>query len=162
MMGNCHRCHEPGHRAMLCNEPRCLDCGEVGHESRQCRAPIRLRLTPEERRDVERQEVRFAKAREGAKEKKAKRQMGQHGTTIPEVKSSPPNNAPTEPKRKRVEDNEPLANLPKAPRTTTEAAKPTLSMAPASNGTGKPSMTPQAGMVKKKKVDPNAVFVKRR
>ena len=155
LWGNCERCYKAGHKAISCNAPRCLECGEVGHASQKCQAPIRLRLTPEEKRDVERQEIRFTKAKERAKEKKAARQLGEHGAKIPEVKTSLPLDTPTEPKRKRDEGDAPV-NAPKAPRLENETSTV--------NGTanGRPTVGPQAGMVRKKKADPNAMFVKRK
>ena len=156
LWGNCERCYQPGHKVISCNAPRCLECGEVGHTSQKCRAPVRLRLTPEEKRDVERQEVRFAKAKERAKEKKAARQLGEHGGKIPEVKTSLPLDTPTEPKRKRDEGDAPV-NAPKAPRV--ENGTSTIN---GSSANGRPTMGPQAGMIRKKKADPNAMFVKKK
>ena len=162
LWGNCQRCYQPGHNSISCSAPRCLECGEVGHESQQCQAPIHLRLTPEEKRDVERQEARFTKAKERAKEKKAARQLGEHGAQIPEVKTSLPLDTPTEPKRKREEANAPV-NAPKAPRlggvTPNGPPKP-LTMNDGADG--RPTMGPQPGMVRKKKADPGAMFVKRK
>ena len=160
LWGNCQRCFEPGHRDISCTAPRCLECGDVGHLGRNCKAPIRSRLTPEEKRDVEKQEARLVRAKERAKEKRAERLMGEHGAKIPEVKASLPIDTPTEPRKKREADAT-LSNASKAPRmgdsTSTGPPKP-----PATNGTGsgRPTMAPQ--VVRKKKADSNAVFVKRK
>ena len=164
VFGNCDRCFEPGHKSTSCNAPRCLECGEAGHDSRQCLAPIRLRLTPEEKQDVERQETRFAKAKERAKEKKAARQLSDHGAKIPEVKASLPVDTPTEPKRKR-EGGDPPENAPKAPRmgdSIVSGPKPATMNGSTNGPGGRPTMAPQAAMIRKKKADPNAMFVKRK
>lgn len=159
MMGNCHRCHKSGHVARACHAPRCLECGEVGHVSNQCDAPIRLRLTAEEKRDVERQEDRFSRVKQKAKEERLKRQMGEHGAGVPEVKTSLPSHTPVEPKRKRAED-EVNTNAMKTPRMDSNAPPP--SGPRVMGGSGRPSMAPHAGTVRKKAADPSAMFVKRK
>lgn len=118
-MGKCRRCFQAGHIIATCDQPRCLDCGEVGHRREQCKAPVRMRLTPDQRSEVIVQEQQFKKQRDRAVEKRAARLLGEHGAKIPEVKSSsrPPGGG--EPKRKRDDEQSDRGlgpGVPKAPR----------------------------------------------
>ncbi|KIW42158.1 uncharacterized protein PV06_05739 [Exophiala oligosperma] len=107
-LGNCHRCHRPGHNYGSCTAPRCITCGEVGHASVDCTAPIRHRLTSVQQVEVQKQEVRFGAARDKARERRAERQLGEHGAKIPTVKSTLPaaNGPALDAKRKRDESTD--------------------------------------------------------
>lgn len=102
-LGNCHRCHRPGHGYGSCTAPRCITCGEVGHASENCTAPIRHRLTKAQQVEVQKLEARLGVARDKARERRAEKQLGEHGAKIPTVKSTLPsaNGAAPDMKRKR-------------------------------------------------------------
>jgi hypothetical protein len=112
-------------------------------------------LTTNEKKDVERQEVRFQQAKEQARERKAERQMGEHGAQIPQVKTT---SSSSEPKRKRDDDGSASLNVPKAPRTT--SGENTVKV-PSSTGVGRPNMASQPTVVHKKKA-PFSVFMKKK
>lgn len=93
-LGNCNRCHQTGHSFASCSAPRCLTCGEVGHLSTVCKAPVSMRLTKAQQEEVRKQEIRFGHARDKARERRAEKQLGEHGAKIPMVKSTLPPSAP--------------------------------------------------------------------
>ncbi|KAI1611950.1 senataxin [Exophiala viscosa] len=89
-LGNCHRCHRPGHSFTSCSAPRCLSCGEVGHTAENCSAPLKMRLTKTQQTEVKNQEVRFGRSKDKARERRVEKQLGEHGAKIPIVKSTVP------------------------------------------------------------------------
>lgn len=88
--GNCFRCSSPFHSSWDCPEPRCLECGEVGHGQGICEAPPNLRLGRAEKERVQIQEDDFSRERTRAKQRRADKQLGEHGARIPTVKSTLP------------------------------------------------------------------------
>ncbi|EHY56999.1 DEAD-box type RNA helicase [Exophiala dermatitidis] len=104
-LGNCHRCYQRGHSYTSCTEPRCLSCGEVGHVTDNCKAPADMRLTEAQQKEVKRQELRFGAARDKARERRAEKQLGEHGAKIPMVKSTLPPNTPVGPAADRTRTN---------------------------------------------------------
>jgi senataxin len=86
--GNCFRCSSALHSAWECPETRCLECGEVGHAQEACKAPIHLRLGRSEKERVQRQEEDFSREKARARQRRADRQLGEHGAQIPTVKST--------------------------------------------------------------------------
>lgn len=169
-LGGCDRCHQPGHTYSSCRAPRCLECGEVGHIKDECTAPRHLRLTPQQKEEVKRQEIHFGKQRDKAREKRAEKQLGEHGAQIPSVKTTLPPSAPlnaawSEGKRKREEAGH--GSRGKMPKTESNRQQgDTLSVpgkalhGPPINTTGRPAIGPQ--MVRKKKANADDMFVKRR
>ncbi|KIX09871.1 uncharacterized protein Z518_00952 [Rhinocladiella mackenziei CBS 650.93] len=186
-MGNCTRCHLPGHTYTSCRAPRCLSCGEVGHSSEHCTAPRHMRLTNVQQAEVKKQEIRFGEARDRAREKRAEKQLGEHGAKIPTVKSTLPsvssatNGVGGEVKRKRDESSN--SDERKVPRIKKDTKSPGSSIGTQTSasadvgpgrapygpapglsrppGAGRPAMTGQP-MVRKKTSRPDDMFMKRR
>lgn len=170
-MGKCKRCYRAGHSMSSCTEPRCLECGEVGHQKEQCTAPARMRLTKDQQTAVIAQEARYKKQREKDLVKRAARQLGDHDTKIPEVKSSIV--APTEPKRKRDDEAAHGAcgsGISKAPRTTGgyAGAGPSWPLVGGEGGQQRPNNKnrtappPAPAVARRKKPNANDIFMKRR
>lgn len=86
--GNCLRCSSPRHSSWDCPEARCLECGEVGHTQETCKAPPHLRLGRAEKERVQKQEDDFLREKVRAKQRRAEKQLGEHGAKIPTVKST--------------------------------------------------------------------------
>ncbi|EXJ87604.1 hypothetical protein A1O3_04565 [Capronia epimyces CBS 606.96] len=108
-LGNCSRCYRPGHSYASCSAPRCITCGEIGHLAKDCKAPSAMRLTEAQQKEVRRQEVRFGATKDKARERRAEKQLGEHGAKIPTVKSTlpPVNGAKSDvAKRKRDESSD--------------------------------------------------------
>jgi len=118
-IGKCNRCHLAGHTASSCLAPRCIRCGEVGHSTTDCKAAEKYRLRPDQQEKVKREEIRWGQLRDRTREKRAEKQLGEHGAKIPNVKSSVPTPSAPVAKRKR-EDGAPGArdssDRNKAPR----------------------------------------------
>jgi senataxin len=161
MQGNCRRCFQAGHGIAGCVEPRCLECGEVGHKTEKCAAPTRLRLSKNQRAEVASQEERFKKQREKDIARRAAKQLGEHGSKIPEVRSDrPPPDAPTEPKRKREDSGRSgSSHAAKTPRL--EAGVPPRPPSSSINGLQQASVGGSSNPpVRKKKTNQNSMFMK--
>lgn len=109
---------------------------------------------------MRKQEARFEKEKEKAKQKRVEKQLGEHNMKMPKVKESMPEGTPIEPKRKRVNEDVQMTESAKVPKTSTSGN---------TNGAVRsgPPQRPGSGMgggpmVKKKKYDANDVFMKRR
>ncbi|KAJ9495750.1 DEAD-box type RNA helicase [Exophiala xenobiotica] len=146
-MGNCHRCHRSGHSYLGCSAPRCISCGEVGHTTDKCEAPIKYRLTKAQQAEVQKQEIRFGTARDKARERRAEKQLGEHGAKIPTVKSSvsPANGAAYEAKRKRDASTD-SSDRGKMPKKDTVAMHGPAKGVTASQGFSRPPPTGPAGL----------------
>ncbi|ETN40744.1 uncharacterized protein HMPREF1541_05024 [Cyphellophora europaea CBS 101466] len=153
-MGKCKRCWQAGHGILNCNEPRCVGCGEVGHGRDECRAPMQMRLKKDQQDEVILQEERYKKQREKDIAKRAARQLGDHNAIIPEVKSTAPSG---EPKRKRDEHEISITGTQKAPRIDGNGVPrgPAVKSAMSSMGGAPP-------LVRKKKANPDDIFMKRK
>lgn len=177
-MGNCSRCHYPGHMYASCTEPRCLSCGEVGHSTDQCTAPLKMRLTKVQQTQVQREELRFEQARLKARERRAENLLGEHGAKIPTVKSTvptPTNGTGNDAKRKR--DGSTDSDRGKAPRINSDSKSPGSGMSNATNapGPGRPPPAAPPGpprrptvtgnglpVVRKKKANADDMFMRKR
>lgn len=91
--GQCVRCHSCDHAWWDCVEARCLECGEVGHSQEDCRAPGNHRFSKAEKARVRRQEEEFPREKARVRQRRAEKQLGEHGAKIPTVKSTLPENA---------------------------------------------------------------------
>ena len=83
--GRCDRCQSGAHDTRDCNTIRCLDCGAFGHGAQTCTA------TPagkSEKQRIARQEEHHRHKQQGRLEKARKRQLGEHGATVPVVQTS--------------------------------------------------------------------------
>lgn len=172
-LGDCYRCHQPGHTKDSCFAPRCLSCGEVGHVEGVCQAPLKSRLTKEQQESVQKQEIKHGIIRDNAREKRAAKQLGEHAAAIPLVRSTLP---PVQVKRKREDGlDEGVPKQPRAMRASdgglprqaeNMAGHPPSGVAkgmprPPGGGSARPGV-PQAGLVRKKKVKTDDMFMKRR
>jgi senataxin len=86
--GTCLRCSSSLHSSWDCTEDRCFECGEIGHPSASCKAPLNLRLGKTEKDRIRKQEEDFAREKARAKQRRAARQLGDHGATVPKVRST--------------------------------------------------------------------------
>lgn len=183
-IGKCLRCQLPGHAYTSCSVPRCVTCGQFGHLARTCTAPPSLRLTQAQQARVKKEEIRFGAIKDKARERRAEKQLGEHGAKIPTVKSTLPpvsaisNGAGNEAKRKR-DDGPGDADRSKVPRMDGGGshAGPVAgqSRPPTGAGVGAGIPRPTSGqarrpgtgsggppMVRKKKTNTDDIFMKRR
>ena len=101
-LGRCNRCRAAGHGADTCTAVRCLDCGQIGHVTAACPVPSENQLSLREKNYVRNSEVAWQSYKARAKEKRARKQMGDHYVKIPEIMStSSPAETEGEGKRKR-------------------------------------------------------------
>lgn len=143
--GNCRRCHQAGHSYTSCPAPRCMSCGEVGHSIDRCHTPLDRRLNKTQQAEVRKEEVRFEGAKDRAREKRAEKQLGEHGAKIPTIKSTAPtasatsNGTANEAKRKRDESSD--RDRGKVPRVNQDGNIPGIGLAnnasPAAHGNGR-------------------------
>ena len=181
--GHCLRCSRSHHSLWDCPEARCLGCGEVGHAQEACKAPPNLRFGRAERERVQRQEEDFLREKARAKQRRADKQLGEHGAKIPTVKSTlsgqaklqnstPGNNIPNrgaaDPKRKR-EDISPLeaSRAPKAIRFGRGSVDLTGDDKPPRSGVSRPPgganrASSAGGVIVKKKAKDSDVFLKKK
>lgn len=139
-LGNCKRCHHPGHFSTSCGAPRCLSCGEVGHVAEKCSAPLKMRLTKAQQAEVRDQEVRFGHARDKARERRAEKQLGEHGAKIPTIKTTLPGVSDANGgNAKRKRDGSSDSDRNKVPRTGKDERNPRPGNAP--NGSAHPGFS---------------------
>ncbi len=86
--GKCLRCSSSLHSSWDCPEARCVECGEVGHVQETCKAPPNLRLGRAEKDRVRTQEQGFLREKARARQRRAEKQVGEHGARIPTVRST--------------------------------------------------------------------------
>lgn len=139
--GNCLRCSSSVHPSWNCPEARCLECGEIGHGQEACKAPPHLRLGRAEKQRAQKQEEEFARGKARAKQRRAEKQLGEHGARIPTVRSTSsgqdkiansflgrdPSNGTTAGTKRKGEHAPPVdvARGPKATRTSNGTAERT-------------------------------------
>lgn len=58
--------------------------------TKDCTAPEKYRLRPDQRERVKREEIKWGQIRDRNRERRAEKQLGDHGAKIPTVKSSLP------------------------------------------------------------------------
>lgn len=160
-LGRCVRCGEAGHSKAACSAKRCLVCGDIGHDEPSCGVSDRKKLTPTERRDVQRQEEEHQKHVQRKREDRARKQLGQHAASIPVVKTGSDSGAE---KRKR-ESSMDGSNASAKVQKTSSPAPPTgpASMQPRGAGMGPNGARPGGGppLIKKKRADQNSMFARR-
>lgn len=168
-LGTCIRCGKPGHQRNACRASRCFTCGEIGHVEAACKADTRRRLAPEVRREVERQEADHQRALQRYKEARAKKQLGEHGATIPEVKAG--DSSGNEGKRKRSGSQDGGGSSTKLPRTGEAAATsagqrvptgPSMMAGGLHMRNGTPTGPRGQPLIRKKNRDENSLFAKKR
>ncbi|KIV91603.1 hypothetical protein PV10_06121 [Exophiala mesophila] len=99
--GTCNRCQEPGHTPSTCYHPRCMNCGEIGHWVEDCPVPRSKQLDGGARLRVSKEERRYREARDRSSQRRVQRQDREDA--IPMVKASLPSIPLNESKRKREE-----------------------------------------------------------
>ena len=161
-LGLCERCRKAGHTKFSCTASRCLTCGEVGHVEQACQADANRKLDATERALVEKEEAHHQEMRQRNKEKRAQKQLGEHGASIPLVKTG--DDAAT--KRKRGPEDEKgvsskvvrTANgTSNGPAVGANAPNPRPGFGPSG---AKPTGT--APVIIKKKRDEGSMFAKKR
>lgn len=116
-VGTCLRCHLPGHLVGSCSDPRCIACGEVGHTTNDCKAPEKHKLTRDQQETVKREEIKWGRVRDKERERRAQRQLGEHGAKVPTVKSSIPQGpAALNPAKRKPDEGMRDHSRSKAPR----------------------------------------------
>lgn len=194
-VGTCLRCYLPGHLASSCFQPRCIACGEVGHVTQDCKAPAEYKLTSDKQETVRREEVKWGQVRDKERERRARKQLGEHGAKVPSVRSSVPQGpaALTHAKRKRDEgmrdpsrgkvhrvDNSNVNDRHLGPRDSNalqpSAVHPPSSVRPPGNASpaaglprppptgpgARPGMAPGQQVIRRKKANADAMFVKKK
>ena len=169
-MGACHRCRQNGHALVACTTPRCLECGAYGHLGATCPKPKSQRLSKQDKDEVSKQEIRFGKQKDAARQKRVERQLGEHGVKVPQVRETLPKSTSVEQRGKRPLDGAAEQGVLKAPRTTAVGAS--VNGNPNGNvRSGVPVHTNLTGpgppgqpkkVIKQRQKDPNDVFVKRK
>ena len=142
--GACYRCQSPTHLSRDCRVARCLECGSFGHEANACTEKSLLSKKDKER--IARQEESHKRQQAKAQERAKDRQLGEHGATVPIVRSTLPDALPsTRPSRPQAP-----TNAPRGPRVSS-ASRP-LAVAPGAPVSLLSSTSPQ---------DPNSAKRKR-
>ena len=163
------RCNKPGHSRNTCKASRCLACGDIGHAEATCNADPRKRLSAPERKDVERQEADHQRVLIRSKEARAKKQLGEHGASIPEVKAG--DSSGNEGKRKRggFEDGGGVtAKLPRTGESATmvvgkrDPTGPAMTSGAPPLRNGLPTGPRGQPLIRKKNRDENSMFAKKR
>lgn len=117
---------------------------------------------------MSKQEIRFGKQKDAARQRRAERQLGEHGVKVPAVRETLPLQTPTEPRAKRPLESGAEVGVMKAPRTSAVSANPNGNpngsvrsggpVPPRMGGPGAPGQPKK--MIKKKQG--GDVFVKRK
>ncbi|KIW70809.1 hypothetical protein PV04_03046 [Phialophora macrospora] len=185
--GKCRRCNGTGHTLTNCIDPRCLSCGEVGHSVDQCRAPLDKRLGKAQQEKLRQEEVRYGIMRDKARQRRAEKEHEAH--TIPTIKSTVSTLGRGDGAKRKRDLSSSSSDRAKVPRTNQESRSPGMTNKeqprvsaptgprdavgpgrppPGSAGmpprpSGRPGM-PNGGapMVRKKKVNAEDMFVKRK
>ncbi|OCT50490.1 tRNA-splicing endonuclease [Cladophialophora carrionii] len=187
--GKCRRCQGTGHTLTNCIDPRCLSCGEVGHTTDRCTAPLGQRLSKAQQEKVRQEEVRYGSIRDKARQRRADKEHEAH--TIPTIKSTVPSLDRADGNKRKRDASSSSSDRAKVPRPNQESRPPGSELTsgdrrPASTPTGpqgrpgpgqpppgssalpprhpgRPGM-PNGGapMVRKKKVNAEDMFVKRK
>ena len=159
-IGRCHRCGLAGHSKSTCAAKRCLACGEIGHAEANCGVPENKKMTPTERKEVQRQEEDHRRHVQRNRENRTRKQLGEHGASIPMVKTGSDSGAE---KRKRESSTDGPSSA-KAQKTTSPApSSGPASMQPRPTGMGPAGARPGNGqpLIRRKKADQNSMFARR-
>jgi len=159
-IGRCRRCGAVGHTKPACLAKRCLACGETGHEETACGVPENKKLASMERKEVQRQEEEHHRYLQKNWENRTRKQLGEHGASIPMVKTR---SDPGAEKRKR-ESSTDGGSSAKAQKTTSPAPPSgPASMQPRPVGMGPVGARSGNGqpMIRRKKADQNSMFARR-
>ncbi|KAK5083048.1 DEAD-box type RNA helicase [Lithohypha guttulata] len=161
-LGKCMRCGGVGHTKPSCTASRCLACGDFGHVESACTSDASQRLGREMRQDVSRQEDEHQRLLQRRREQRAQKQLGEHGASIPTVKTD----GVLVDHSKRKRDSEHDRNAAKAPRLEKEVPQPTAGD-PATRRTSEPKMArpdlgPNGAPIIRKKRGESAMFAKKR
>jgi hypothetical protein len=144
-----------------------LRCGQVGHEEAKCGVPLNQVLNTAQRREVERQESEHERLVEKRIARLREKQMGEHGSKIPEVKTSGDGASKrkremgVDEARKEVKTGKAGVgvNMPGAP-TEPAASRPRPAGIGGALVTARPSG--QAPLIKKKRATESSLFARKR
>ncbi len=186
--GDCRRCNATGHTLYNCTESRCMSCGEFGHVTQQCAAPLDKRLSKAQEEKIRQEEIRIGNIQDKTRQRRADKEIEAH--SIPAIKSVTELGGVEAAKRKRDESssgsdraklprhqdgkspgsglpnkNEPPVSAPTGPRNAAPVIRPPTGpggLPPRPPGRPGAPMNNGQPMVRKKKVNADDMFVKRK